>query len=273
MKTYLVLDCPNLLYRAFHTTGNLTNGTIFGFLKSLLFFQTAHDTRDFIFCFDHSHSLRTEVYPDYKANRTSKLDLLSNDDYELFSTFQREITRLRTEILYDIGYRNIFHHPGYEADDLIASFVLNSLPADEQAIIISSDKDLYQLLGDRVKIWKPQPKTFYDAKSLKDEYGIDSPSQWSMVKALSGCLTDNVYGIKGIGEVTAAKYVNGTLKDPCRARQKIQMNSSIWQRNLPLVKLPYEGTPVLPINKDGVSLNTWNAVVRGLGMNALVRLR
>lgn len=273
-KTWLVLDCPNLCHRAFYTTGSLSyngdaTGVTYGFLVSLLSLIEEHATRDVIFCFDYGKGLREKHCPEYKAARRQKERERPDDEKEARRGLRREIRRLRDEILPELGYRNIFYQKGYEADDLIARVCLMLSPPDEM-VIVSSDKDLYQLISKDVSIWNPIKKIAYTLKSFTTEFGL-LPIHWSTVKALSGCTSDGVEGIKGIGEKTAVKFLLGQLKETSKAHQNIANNEEIWRRNLPLVKLPYKGTKIPKIRKNRATHDKWKKVLKSLGMTSLLK--
>jgi hypothetical protein len=180
---------------------------------------------------------------------------------------QKQIKHLRSTLLPELGYRNILCEKGYEADDLIAS-VVDNLGEGHEAIVVARDGDYYQLLGPRCIIWNPSKGKAVTAKSFIKEYGI-SPSQWADVKALAGCGTDDVEGICGIGEKTAAAFLAGKLKPTSAKHRLIVRNHKIWKLNLPLVRLPFEGTPVVKLRKDKVNEKKWKQLCNRLGFRTL----
>jgi DNA polymerase-1 len=141
---------------------------------------------------------------------------------------------LREEILPALGFRNIFLKAGVEADDLIASLVMAN--KDLFWMIISTDDDLLQLLDRNVYIYNLKSKRIVTPKSFATEYGV-SPSLWHYVKAIAGCVSDNVKGVSGVGVKTAIRYLNGQLRGI--KKDKIEESKEIVNRNLKLVKLPY----------------------------------
>ncbi len=263
MKTVLVLDVSYLAYRNWHAMGPLShNGqrteVIYGVLRDILTFQDMFNCKRIVFAFDVGKSLRCVVYPPYKASRYVK-----NDERP---ELQKQMRLLRKEVLPDIGFQNILHQKGYEADDLIASFCIN-LPKNRDAIIVSADQDLYQLLDERVMIYNPQSKTTIDRQSFTEKWKIP-PSSWADVKAISGCSTDEVEGVAGVKEITAAKFLTGNLK-PGKAFDAIVMGNAIWQRNLQLVSIPYPGTMIPELWKDEVTYERWQTVMRRYGIRSL----
>lgn len=274
-KTWLVLDVPNLCHRAFHTTGSLSyngdaTGVTYGFLTALLSLQEEHATKDVVFCFDYGKGLREKECPEYKAARRQKYTQRSDEEKVAYLNLKKEIRRIRDEILPELGYRNILFQKGYEADDLIAR-TCEILPSTDTIIVVSSDKDLYQLLSKNVLIWNPIKRTPYTIRSFKAEFQLAS-TQWPTIKALAGCVSDGVMGVKGIGEKTAVKYLLGRLKVTSKAHLLIADEGlEIMKRNLPLVTLPYKGCKIPKFRKDKVTSEKWKTVLRRLGMTTLIK--
>lgn len=270
-RTWLVLDVTGLCHRAMHTTGALKykgvgpTGVLFGFFAAVLDYQREFQTSHFVFCFDRRGSVRAKLFPDYKLKRRTKT--YTEEEQKLYAAMHKQIVALRRVYLPQIGYKNVFSQKGYEADDIIAS-VCQNLPKGDEAIVISSDEDMYQLLSKRVRIWKPVAKQMWSKRRFKNVYGI-RPSDWSTVKALAGCGTDEVPGIRGIGEKTACQFICGTLKEGSAKHTLIIENQKkTLKRNLPLVKLPFEGTKDFVPQVDG-RLGGWKEVFRELGFKSL----
>lgn len=279
----LLIDCPYLCYRAYFTTGRLKEGTVFGFLSALQKLRERFNPDVICFCFDgDGKPLRKEIYPDYKGGRENK------DDGEK-KEVRNQIKKLRDSWLNEMGWKNVFHQRGHEADDVIASIcyapqdggkVIPKLWREICApkfVIVSSDHDLYQLLeDDRVSMWQPSGNKLVTESSFRDEWGI-APKQWANVKAIAGCKSDNVPGLGGIGEKTAAKCL-GWFKEkglvPARiktARDKISANADLIKFNLRLVGLPYEGTNEFEIRPDEATAKRWREWCRNNGMKSLER--
>lgn len=269
--TYLILDATYLCHRAFYAFPELRNGTdatgvLYGFLRDLVLFKDTHNTNKFIFCFDCGRSKRHKDFDGYKGNRKHpEREQAARDD------FSKQMEYLRTAYLPQLGYRNILYSSGYEADDIIAS-VVSGLNKDDEAIIISSDHDMFQLLSDRVCMWLPSQKKAYTVASLKKQYGVE-PIQWPHVKSLAGCSSDSIPGCPGVGEITAAKYLTGKLSSKLKTYQAIEdfARSPFRKRNYDLVKLPYPGTPAFTLQEDDVTDAKWRAVCKKLGMKSLLR--
>ena len=263
-EPWLIFDTNYLFYRAYYAMGQLRHGEdltgpVFGVFRDILHLSDMFQTKRIVFCFDLGPGLRRNVCPGYKANRTPMPE-----------EFTRQLTRLRTKYLPAIGYRNIFAEQGYEADDLIAT-TCEDLKAEDK-IIISNDGDLFQLLDSNTMIFKPTGARPVTAKSFTKEWGV-LPGQWPLVKAIAGCKTDNIDGVDGVAEKTAAKYVaNRIMGQGTKSVQKIIAHKRRWQANLPLVTLPYPGTPTFVVRPDAVTPARWAAVADRLGMASIRNL-
>jgi 5'-3' exonuclease len=273
-EPWLILDSNYLCHRAYHSTGGLEygdikTGVLFGFLRDVVILQDLFATDRPLFCFDMPPGLREGVCKTYKADRVARYNAMPEEEREAYIAFREQVTLLRERVLPRCGYRNIFYEPGYESDDIIAS-LCRSLPQTDEVVIISSDKDLYQLLSPRVRCHNPQKRQTFTEHEFRATYGID-PDQWPDVKALAGCPSDNVVGIRGVGELTAIQYLRGELKAPGKKYKDIECNAgqATWRRNLCLVTLPYHGCPTFEVRPDDVTVARWRRVADWLGLKSL----
>ena len=296
-KTWLLIDCNNLLHRAWHTVGKLEHndqptGVIFGFLKQVKSLQSRFQTEHIAFAFDSVRSLRAKACKTYKANRKptarscaecsflgDKLASQCNrcagtdrQDTEAYGAFKKQCHALRDQHLLALGHRNIFWAKGYEADDVLASLVKRSLRPDDDAVLVSSDHDLYQLLdGTRVQMWLPHKKELYGEDHLRNEYKIRA-CLWPEALALAGCPGDGVIGVPKVGYKTAAKHLRGEIKSGTKVHQAImEFGAQTCLLNLPLVTLPYFGCPRFELRNDDCSAAKWRAVCKELGFDSLLR--
>ena len=219
-------------------------GIIYGFMRYLLALQKKFNFDQFIFSFDSRRSKRKELFSEYKSARSN---------YEVSKLVYSQVDVLKNEILPNIGFNNLFESDGLEADDIIGS-LCQTKNLNDDYIIISRDHDLWQLLNKNISQYDYVSKEMTTTESFQEKYNID-PIQYGMVKAIAGCKSDTVLGIKGIGEKSADKYLNGTLKKSSKAYQKIESNEgkAIIKRNKPLVILPFTGTSEFEIVKDEIS--------------------
>jgi DNA polymerase-1 len=202
----VLVDGPSLVYRAFYalpesiatSTGEPTNA-IFGFASMLVKLLTDRGPEPTIVAWDAGTSGRTELYPEYKAQRIKRPDLLKQ---------QWPATGRLVEAL---GYRNVTVE-GYEADDVIASLAERAKAAGVPVTIVTGDRDVFQLIdGDGlVEVMATargitETKT-YDRAAVIDRYGIP-PESIPDFYGLKGDTSDNIPGIPGIGEKTASELI------------------------------------------------------------------
>lgn len=212
MEKIIMVDGNNLLFRSYYATaytGNLmknskglpTNG-LYGFTNMINKIIAEENPTYMIVAFDKGKTFRHEEYKEYKDGRSETPDELK---------IQFPIAK---ELLTHMGIK-YYEIDNYEADDIIGTFSnYCDLDSNYQGVIISSDKDLLQLITDEVemKLLKQKDYIRYNKKSFKEEYGID-PIKVIDLKALMGDSSDNIPGVKGIGEKTALKLLQdyGTL--------------------------------------------------------------
>ncbi len=271
MKTWLLVDSHYLCHRAFHSMGNLTfgdyrTGTIFGFLKTMIELDDLFQPLRHVYCFDAGKNKRKEIYQKYKEGRAARRKAMTGEQREAYQGLQKQIRKLQYSILQRLGYRNVLYEIGYEADDIIASVCQNK-PTDVEIIMVGADHDLYQLLGKDVMMYDLKRKRMMTAESFKEEFGIE-PTQWADVKAIAGCTSDDVHGVKGVGEKSAIKFLTGSLSGT--RFDSIANNSAIWKRNLKLVELPFVGTPTYEIRRDRTSKDRWETVCSKYGLKSLL---
>lgn len=272
-KTWLILDCNYLCHRAYHALGALSHGaeatgTIYGFLNTVNALHEQFNTPNIAFCWDYGRGQREVYDPRYKQPRRDAEAKWDDAERGRRGQFRCQMKKLRAKYLRMIGYRCIYYQYGYEADDVIASLVLHTLGPDDEAIIVCSDKDLYQLLAPNVRIWNPSQNKTVTLQSFYQEWGI-GPRRWPMVKAMAGCPSDNVIGLAGVGEVTAARYLRNELPPHHKAYKAIHENPRAWRPNLALVTLPWPGIDQWEFMVDAVTPAGWDSVTTRLGMRSL----
>jgi 5'-3' exonuclease len=210
------------------------------------------------------------MYPKYKANRHKKE--LTPKEKRFEKKYHRQMRLLRKKYLKMIGYQNVFHQKGYEADDLIASVrqFLRIMRTSQNIIIVSADHDLYQLIDSEVSVFHPREERTVTLQSFTKMFGI-RPAVWPMVKAIGGCATDNIKGIKGVGEKTAIRLVRNKLPKTSKVVKRHLSNKGkkIIARNLQLVCLPFPGTKSVKLRHNKLSQQGWRKVCRILGFSSL----
>jgi len=277
-KTYLILDVKYLCYRSRWAMGKDLSymGTpttiIYAFLKDLIVLQDKFRTRHMLFCFDSKTSRRKKLYPEYKANRHKKE--CTDEEFEFEMGFQYQVVQLRKKYLPEIGYKNIYQVKGLEADDIMASLALKfrEPTCRDKAILITADQDLYQCISHNVTFYSPSTQKELTLQGFKQKYEINA-QQWAKVKAIAGCSTDNVKGVRGVGEKTAIKYILRKLGMKTKVHQAILFDGKeIIKRNEALVKLPFKGTPKFKIEKDELSVKGWKSVCKQLGFKSIANV-
>jgi len=229
-------------------TDNARTEVIYNFLHAINSLAGFLKSNEFIFVWDSRKSFRRDIYPEYKVKRSSNK---TPEDIEFDELTLPQFQKIRMDVIPRIGFKNNFIQTGIEADDIIAQIVKDE---DEQFVIVSSDGDLYQLFTRdfRVTMYSPTQKKYINHQTLLDDHGIEAEDWWRM-KAITGCNTDNVAGIMGVGEKTAIKYLNGGLSYKSAAYKKIIDGEDIIKRNEKLVRLPFEGTKDFELIKDDIS--------------------
>ena len=201
-KRAILVDGNNLLFRSYYATaytGNLmknskgvpTNG-LYGFINMINKILNEEKPEYMMIAFDKGHNFRQDLYEGYKDGR-----IQTPDDLKVQFPIAKELCTL-------MGIKYI-ELDNYEADDIIGTF---ARMADEDknynATIISSDKDLLQLISDEVdvKLLKQKDYIMMNKKTFFETYGLE-PIKMIDIKSLMGDASDNIPGVKGIGEKTA----------------------------------------------------------------------
>ena len=204
MKIVLV-DGNNLLYRSYFATaytGNLMKNSkgfptnaLYGFINMINKIIMDEKPDYMMVAFDKGKTFRHEKYDTYKGTRAETPD-------DLIKQF-----KLSRDICKALGITAL-EIDNYEADDIIGTFAKKCDKENIDALIVSSDKDLLQLITDnvKVKLLKTHDFIMMDKEEFKNTYGLD-PIKMIDLKSLMGDASDNIPGVKGIGEKTAIKLL------------------------------------------------------------------
>lgn len=277
-NNWLILDMHNLAWRAFHglrkESVTLTDKdgvavqVLYGTLNTIRSLYQRFQTRNLAFCFDLGPPKRLSLFATYKQGRRPAD--WTDEEVEARASVHDQIGRLREDVLPRIGFGNILAEWGYEADDMAASAVTHNTTAGRSITLVSSDKDLYQLLtGPDTWIYSPQQGTFLNRLRFTEKYGV-TPEQWPAVKAMMGDPSDGIPGIKGIGETYAVKYLRKQLKQDSAAYRSIRRNLATVERNRKLITLPFDGCPVVTLRPDKDWESGWDSMMASLKMNSLL---
>ena len=207
-----LIDGSAYIFRAYHALPPLTRksdgmpvGAVSGFCNMLQRYVEGNigsDVTHLAVVFDKgSHTFRNDLYDQYKANRDAMPEDLRP---------QIPLTRRATQA-FNIACKEI---EGFEADDIIATLAAQARAAGGRVTILSSDKDLMQLVGDGVEMLDPMKNRTIDGDGVAEKFGVP-PDRVVDVQALAGDSVDNIPGAPGIGIKTAAMLINafGSLED------------------------------------------------------------
>ena len=251
MSNILVVDSSWLLHRSKHTVGDILShndmktGVMFGFFWSVFKFCKEYKTSKLIFCFDSKENNRKNIYPYYKSKRS---DIIKTEFEILMDKAAFDQFKQIPVLLQQLGFRHLYRRKGFESDDLIASICVNNPQYRDDLIILSNDNDLLQLLPHCKGM--VTTKGFIDAEGFKTQYGIEA-EDWKLVKAFSGCSTDDVPGIPGFGISTAIKFIKCPPQKGVLAQRFFSSEGrKIIERNKRLTSLPLENTPVIKISGE-----------------------
>ena len=201
-----MIDASAYIFRAYHALPPLTRksdglpvGAVQGYCNML--WKLLRDMKGedgpthLVAIFDHSEkTFRNEMYDQYKANRSAPPE----DLVPQFPLVRRATAAFGVHCV---------ELPGYEADDLIATYACKARDMGGEAVIVSSDKDLMQLIGPRVVMWDPMKDRRLAEDAVMEKFGV-TPDKMIDLQALIGDGVDNVPGAPGIGPKTAAQLLD-----------------------------------------------------------------
>ena len=228
MKTLFLIDAFNTLFRSYYAITNMTNkegfptGALFGFIRTIEKFLEDFNPEHLCIVFDgpNNKKKRLEIYEDYKKNR---------------SAMPEDLYLQLGKVLDYCNFRGlpVLQEEGVEADDIIGSITHWAKEHDTEVYIISSDKDLCQLISDKTKlVHLHKGNKLIDENNVLDVFGV-KPEQIVDYLAIAGDSADNIPGIPGFGPKTSATLLNefgsvdtilssiDSIKNP-RWREKIE---------------------------------------------------
>ena len=224
---FYLIDGSGYIFRAYYAlpplsrkSDGLPTGAVSGFCSML--FKLLEDARSddsknkpthFAVIFDSARkNFRNEIYSDYKANRAEAPDDLA-PQFEYIRKSVEAFNLPSIELL------------NYEADDLIATYAKKITEAGAKVTVISSDKDLMQLVSNKVRLFDPMKSKVIGEKEVIEKFGV-KPDQVIDVQSLAGDSSDNVPGVPGIGIKTASELINKykTLENLLKKASEIPQN-------------------------------------------------
>ena len=224
---FYLIDGSGYIFRAYYAlpplsrkSDGLPTGAVSGFCSML--FKLLEDSRadeskekptHFAVIFDSAKkNFRNEIYKDYKANRTEAPE-------DLVPQFEYIRKSVKAFNLPSIELIN------YEADDLIATYVKEISKLGAKVTVISSDKDLMQLVSKSIRLYDPMKNKLIGEKEVIEKFGV-KPNQVIDVQSLAGDTSDNIPGVPGIGVKTASELINkyGDLDNLLKKASEIKQN-------------------------------------------------
>jgi len=201
----ILIDANSLVYRAFFalpktlatSSGQVTNA-VYGFTSMLIKLLKEEKPDVVIAAFDRAApTFRHETFEQYKAHREPTPN-------ELISQFP-----LVKEVLSVLNIP-VFEMDGFEADDILATLASEAEAERDDVIVVTGDKDAFQLVDDHIKVMTTKKGisdiVIYDREKVRERYGV-TPEQFADYLALKGDTSDNIPGVPGVGEKTAAKLI------------------------------------------------------------------
>jgi len=206
-KTIYVIDISSYVFRAYHALPPLSNSkgepthAVAGVSSMLLKLLREREPHAVIVAMDSKEgSFRKDLYAEYKANRPPAPPDLTQQ-------------MIRVREIVDAWGMSPLEAAGFEADDVIATVVLEARKAGLGVVIVSADKDLLQLVGDDVVMYDTMRSKVFGAEETYEKFGV-GPSQVRDLLSLMGDSSDNVPGVPSVGQKTAAKLLgeHGSLE-------------------------------------------------------------
>ncbi len=224
---FYLIDGSGYIFRAYYAlpplsrkSDGLPTGAVSGFCSML--FKLLEEARSdesnykpthFAVIFDAARkNFRNDIYKEYKANRTeAPEDLVPQFEYIRKSVKAFNLPSIEL--------------PNYEADDLIATYAKQIIKAGAKVTVISSDKDLMQLVSDDIRLYDPMKSKVLGEKEVIEKFGV-KPNQVIDVQSLAGDSSDNIPGVPGIGIKTASELINKykTLDTLLKKAEEIPQN-------------------------------------------------
>src|SRR5665647_2769449 len=273
--TLYLVDGSSYIYRAYYAIRHLSSpsgfptNAIYGFIQMLLKLLKDYHPQHLAVVFDAGRTtFRTEMYPEYKANRTAM-----PDDLRMQMEPIREVVRA-----FNIPTLEL---QGYEADDIIGTLARRFADQGGKVVVVTGDKDLMQIVTDRVTLLDTMKGKESGIADVVERFGVP-PELVIDILALAGDSSDNIPGVPGIGEKTAAKLIqefgsldnlleratevkgkNGEKLREFREQALLSRRLATIEINIPLEKIfPLSRSPLSPDlfatkRPDQVALNSF----------------
>ena len=230
MKRLILIDGINFFYRGAWSGSSSEMKTVHGedmtyvlaYFRNLAnlveHFRFPTDENSYAICWDGGYDERLRISSEavasglipkaYKQERREAHDIEDEEEKKKAQEFLRQMRRARELTNFTVVSQLWMN--GEEADDLIGSLSVKYQDDFDEILLVTTDRDYFQLLTPKTRLYNSGKNEYRDLQYLKQEYGLDSASQWIDVGALageSGASSDTIYGVPGIGYKTAAKLI------------------------------------------------------------------
>lgn len=246
---YLLMDMMYMAHRARIAVNYLPEeewgvGMLLNFLDQIRTLATQFKSNKILIFGESKHSYRKNFFEYYKLKQG---ECKTPELIDQIRIMKEQVVILQKSILPAMGII-VNRQKGLEADDLIAWTARKLTGMGIEGIIITGDGDLYQCITKKVIWHDPRRSKTMDLKNLMIQKNV-TPEEWGMVKALAGCVSDNVPGIYRISEKGAIQWLKGEINSKSKKYERIQkaINSGQVERWKKLVILPHEKTKDFPI--------------------------
>lgn len=269
MEKLIIIDFYNFLYRAYYgirplsSSSGIPTNAIFGLCSMLESIKRTHKPTMIVAALESKKSWRLEEYGDYKAGRKAMPEELKAQ-----IPYIKEIFGLLQIPFYSVE--------GFEADDVIASLAVRS--PHSEVLVASGDKDLLQIVNDRIKILDTMKNKVIGLEGVVEKFGVN-PNQVADYLALVGDSSDNVPGAKGIGPKSASqllieyKTLDSLLSAelPTKIKSKIDFSRDSIILSKKLVQLDVSLDVAAPLVPQGeIEKEKLNSLLLELGIKSLV---
>jgi 5'-3' exonuclease len=269
-RPLLLVDAPFFLYRAFHALpkeirgkGGMPVNALLGSVNAILSAADLHGPRAVVTCFGPDAApYRVELFDAYHAHRPPMPEGLASQWEQASALYE------------GLGW-HVAGRDDLEADDLLGSYAAAEAHGGGEALIFTGDRDLFQCVGDRVRVLlaaRGGPQVV-DADEVERRYGI-RPTLVPDFIALRGDPSDGIPGAKGIGERTAADILrrNGSLEAALKAASVGSVLHSARERLLAFKEIAtLRSVPVVPSPDSDLDREAGAAIARELGLNQLAK--
>lgn len=279
MKIVLV-DATNNYLRNYAVVPTLDmngerNGGVYGMLTTLSYLTRTLDPDKMILCWDGpgGSKKRREILSEYKDGRVpiKPARINANFDFELENIYENKIKQRKrlAEYLHDLPLHEVIVQD-IEADDVIGYLV--QYYNDAEKLIVSSDKDFYQLLDDKTTIFKPKEKVFVRTQDIFDKFKI-YPRNFAVARSITGDASDNISGVKSVGLKNILKYFPfisddrevklAEIFDFCREQIKTKAGAK-YQKFLDAEKVVIDNLKVVQLKDPIISVSSISQIKNGL---------